>query len=184
MSTAKPLTKTLLQILTVAGKGAIDFYNLAYDLKFNGSAYLHGGHTYVRQLKRLQNEREAKLVLKRLRQRGYIKAEKLGRRLLVTLTTKGRQATLATQLQNAPMLSGGWFTVVIFDVPQSVNNARRQLRWLLRQGDFIKLQQSVWISRADAYKPLTELCQRLKLQPWVNVFYARNFLHLPHQVIK
>lgn len=181
--TTRPITKLLLELLAAAGTGTVDFYVMLHDLRFHRGAYLGGGHGYVKELQRLQNERAAKLVLKRLRERGYIRAQKLGRRLMVTLTTKGEQTTLAARLRVAPLRADRLYTVVIFDIPQSQNQTRRQFRWLLRQGGFIKLQQSVWVSRADAYQVLAAFTKRLRLEPWVNVFYARSFLNLPRRVM-
>lgn len=182
MLPTRPTTKVLLDLLSATGRGVVDFATLLYDLKYHRGAYLKGGHAYVKELQLLRDERQAKLVLKRLQERGYVRARNLGARILVTLTTKGEQATLAARLRTTPVRKDELYTVVIFDIPQSQNLARRQFRWLLRQGGFTKLQQSVWVSPSDAYQLLAAFVKRLKLEPWVNVFYARTFLHLPKQL--
>lgn len=87
-------------------------------------------------------------------------------------------ATLAIKLKQTPRSVRG-YTVVIFDIPQSENTARRQLRLLLRQGGFYKLQQSVWASSNDNYELLADFIKHLKLQQWVNLFRGSNFLYLP-----
>ncbi len=153
---------------------------MLYDLKYHRGTYLRGGHTLVKEYQRLSKETAAKRALTQLRQARYITAQKIGKRLLVTLTAKGRAATLVTQLKRAPRRPDTLSTVVVFDIPESQNIARRQFRWLLRQGGFAKLQQSVWVSRADVYKLVAQFVAQAKLKPWVNVFHAEHFLHLPH----
>ena len=141
-----------------------------------GPAFQKGGAGYVSELKKLSQERELRNVLHQLKKQKYITEYKLGQRLMLKLTNKGVHATLATRLKVAPSLKRGECTLVAFDIPRTQNEARRQFRWLLRQGGFIKLQQSLWVSRADCHQTLTQLIQELKLQRWVSIAYAHNFL--------
>ncbi len=171
-------TKILLQCLAEVGGIGVDFFNLIYDVKFHRGWYVKGGHSYVLEMKKLQQEKYAKMTLNQLRRSNYVKASYLGNKLIVSLTAKGWNHTLATKLRYAPKSKYG-YTVVIFDVPQSQNEARRQFRLLLKQGGFIRLQQSVWISTGDNYLTLKDFIKKLKLESWVNVFYGTNFLSLP-----
>ena len=173
-----PLTKLILGLLAGTGKPAIDFYSMLYDMRHYHGAYLRGGHASVQELKRLRREQDAKRALRQLQYAKYVKARRIGKRLEISLTQKGLAVTLALQLKQAAKSKLG-YTVVIFDVPQSENAARRQLRLLLRQGGFTKLQQSVWISQKDVYRLLADFIKKVKLEQWVNIFYGSNLLHLP-----
>jgi len=174
-----PTTKLLLALLSSTGKVAIDFYTLLYDLKFHRGDYVRGGHALVKEYQRFNKQREAKVALQQLKRAKYIQAQKIGNRLMVSLTAKGRAATLSAQLKAAQPRGDKLATVVIFDIPESQNNARRQLRLLLRQSGFTKLQQSVWQSKGDTYHLLAEFIKQVKLERWINVFRAKDFLNRP-----
>ncbi|MFA4818510.1 MAG: CRISPR-associated endonuclease Cas2 [Patescibacteria group bacterium] len=169
-----PTTKVLLQLLAQAGEAGVDFYNMLYDLKYHRGWYIAGGPAYVLEMKKLQQKKYAKQALDQLKRSGYVKASYLGERLMATLTKKGRASNLLCQLRNAPQLKQG-YTVVIFDIPETQQLARRRWRWFLRQAGFKKLQQSVWFSKLDNYLTLNDFIKKLKLQQWVNVFYGNNF---------
>lgn len=173
-----PTSKLLLHLLATSGRATVDFAIFFHDMRHHRQAYMMGGHTLVKEYQRLQKQRVALEALRQLQRRNYLKAKKVGNRLLITLTQKGTTASLSSKLQQAPTRTDGLYIVVIFDVPQSQNTARRQLRLLLRQGGFTKLQQSVWMSKTDTYDLIAQFIKRIKLEPWVNVFRARDFLHL------
>ncbi len=174
-----PISKIILTLLAQTGQTAIDYYNFFADLKFNRGYYLRGGHDLVVKMKKLQEEKLIKVTLKNLQRSNYIKAKKIGQRLTIFLTKKGLASTLAIRLKQSPTSKHKLATVVIFDIPQSQNAARRQFRLLLRQGGFTKLQQSVWASQRDNYNLVIEFVKQTKLTPWVNVFHANNFLTPP-----
>lgn len=175
----KPATKFLLELLAQAGRAPLDFFVFLHDLKYHRAAYARGGHALVEEFKRLKDQRTALRTLTVLSHSRYLTVHRIGRRLMVTLTTKGVAATLASHLRQAPKRSDGAYTVVIFDVPESQHLARRQFRLLLRQGGFIKLQQSVWVSERDVYDMVVEFVEQVKWQPWVNVFYSSHFWRWP-----
>jgi len=177
-----PLTKTLLNILADMGESAIEFGHLVSALSSGyGSAYRRGGRGYVAELKRFSNERDTQRVLQHLQRTHYVTTKKIGQRLMVTLSKKGWVATLAAQLRTAPPHQANYFTMVIFDIPESQRAARLQLRSLLKRGGFRLLQHSVWISNRDAYRVATEFVRRLKLQRWVNVYHATDLLQQPNK---
>jgi len=180
MSKRAVLTKLLLAILADLGESAVEFRHLTSAIAGHyGSAYGRGGHAYVVELKRLEREREVKAKLRQLRQTKYLVARKVGSRLMLSLTPKGRAATLVYRLQQAKLQKDGWYTVVIFDIPVSHNWSRKQFRQLLKQGGFIQLQRSVWASRAEVYETVAEFVRQVKLASWVNVYRAKDFLHMP-----
>ncbi|KKU39764.1 MAG: hypothetical protein UX54_C0004G0002 [Parcubacteria group bacterium GW2011_GWA2_46_39] len=111
--------------------------------------------------------------------RRYLEAKKIGHRVELFLTNKGQTATTSQRLLNASLHTRWNFTVVVFDIPRTENAVRRRFRWLLRQGGFLKLQHSVWISRRQVYKIMAKLINDLGLKKWVNVFEGQRFLVTP-----
>ncbi|MFH1866998.1 MAG: CRISPR-associated endonuclease Cas2 [Patescibacteria group bacterium] len=175
-----PLTKVLLNFLSGLKTTTIELGHLVSAISTHyGSAYRHGGYEYVVELKRLADKREVRQVVKRLRRSRYIKVQKIGKRLMVALTDKGKAATLVQRLRAAPPHRPNYFTIVIFDIPESQRAARLQLRALLKQGGFWLLQHSVWVSNQDAYQELAAFIKLLKLERWVNVYHATDLLYLP-----
>ena len=175
----KPASKTLLHILVASGQTTFDVLDILSNYKNYRSAYLRGGPTYVNELRNIKKTVSAQIALRSLARSKYIKAQKIGKRLTIALTEKGKTVYLAEQLRNAKLNPQKFYTVVIFDIPETQRLARRQLRLLLRQGGFIKLQQSVWVSKADTYELMSKLIRELKLQAWVNIYHAANFLKGP-----
>ncbi|MBI5466556.1 MAG: CRISPR-associated endonuclease Cas2 [Candidatus Kerfeldbacteria bacterium] len=173
-----PITKILLQVLAAAGQAGVDYVSMFYHIKRYGYGYILGGPGYVAEMKKLSEAKRLKRALWELKKSKYIKAKLIGDRLVYHLTAKGVEKTLITKLRQSPKSKYG-YTVVIFDVPESQNLVRRQLRWLLRQGGFKMLQQSVWITSANTYPLLKDFIIKMKLQSWVNVFYGNDFLQLP-----
>ncbi len=177
----RPVTKALLGILAELGGTLVDLNDLFVDIgQGYGSAHRRGGHEYVLELKALHQAARAQAAFRNLRRARYITARKIGRRFEVSLTPKGSAAVLVQQLrQLQPKRGATAYTVVVFDVPQTENRTRDQLRWLLRQGGFTKLQQSVWVGPAEAYQLVAAFVRQVHLQRWVNLFQATNFFHLP-----
>ncbi|MFH1867199.1 MAG: CRISPR-associated endonuclease Cas2 [Patescibacteria group bacterium] len=175
------LSKTLLYILFQAGKTIGDSITIANDTRRWQSALLQGGLGYLRLRRKLENERNARQAFYNLKRNNYIKAKKIGKRLILSLTSKGTEVLLREQLLRAPKHHQQYFTVVAFDIPESENRARRQFRWFLRQSGFKKLQQSVWVNNRNVYKPLADLIKQLNIDGWVNVFVANNFLRPPQK---
>jgi len=175
-----PLTKLLIKLMAASGQTAIDYYNLIYDLKYHRQDYLAGGHKLVKEMERLRELRQAEAALYQLRRSKYIKAKKIGDKMIVHLTAKGLTLTLADSLRRSPKKSTG-YTVVIFDIPENVRLARDHWRWLLKQGGFTKLQQSVWCSQRDVYDLITKFAKKYRLEKWVNVFQATDFWQRPNR---
>jgi DNA-binding transcriptional regulator PaaX len=122
----------------------------------------------------LQKISTTQAALRSLQRNKFITARKIGKKLIIELTAKGVSATLSEQLRQEILLPSGTYTMVIFDIPETEREARRQFRWLLRQGEFIKLQQSVWISKHNVQNTITRFIKNLKLDKWVNVGLVSN----------
>jgi len=166
--------------MALSGQGVIDNYNMMYDLKHHRGYYMTGGHKLVTEMQRFQKVRDARALLYQLKRAKYVKAKKIGDRIIVNLTATGLATTLADSLRQSAKSQKG-DTVVIFDIPETQRTARLQLRQLLKNGGFTKLQQSVWFSRADNYDLLVKFIKDMKLKPWVNVFRATDFWQRPNR---
>ncbi|HBT92583.1 MAG: hypothetical protein UV57_C0031G0001 [Parcubacteria group bacterium GW2011_GWD2_43_10] len=175
-----PASKFLLAALAKIGEATVDFNHLVSAVSSHyGRAYGKGGHTYVVELKRRQYEQDIKAKLRQLKINHYITAEKIGKRFLITLTKKGQATTIVQRLRSAKIMAKGWYTVVIFDIPVSQSWARKQFRQLLKEGGFFLLQQSVWASNGNVYTVVVDFVKQAKLDKWVNVYRATDFLYLP-----
>ena len=173
-------SKLLLFLLSGAGELAVGSLVALYDIRRWGWAYVKDGGASIREIKQLQNKSRVREAYRSLKRHQYLVERKVGKRLMITLTNKGRLALLQQKLRQADLLPKGTFTVVIFDIPESERLSRRQFRLLLRQSGFIKLQQSVWVSQRDVCQIVADFVRRIKLERWVNVYYGSNFLvHQP-----
>ena len=173
-------TKALLNLLSVLGDTGAEFAELWTAVVTGyGPAYQRGGAAYVAELKRFRSQADLRRKVKELARRRYVEIQKVGERFVVLLTSKGYGATFAQRCKNAPQHKMGWYTVVIFDIPEEFRTARCQLRRLLRQSGFIKIQQSVWASQADTYEIVVEFVKLAKIARWVNVYRATDFFKLP-----
>ena len=179
-NTPPPLTKALLAFIDGLEDSAIEFGALwsAFTTGY-GSAYRRGGSAYVAELKRFKQSSDLKRKINELARRRYVSIQHLGHRFMISLTDKGHTATIISRLQKARPHHLGWHTVVIFDIPEEMSKSRKQLRILLKQGGFKRLQQSVWVSEADTYNTMVEFIKHNKVTTWVNVYYATKFLYLP-----
>jgi len=179
VGTDRSTSKILLFLLSKAGELGVGSLVALYDIRRWGWTYVQGGQASVREIERLHDKRRVREAYRSLKRYRYLVERKVGKRLLVTLTDKGRSALLQQQLRQSDSLPKGTFTVVIFDIPESERLSRRQFRLLLRQSGFVKLQQSVWVSQRDARQIMADFVRRVKLGRWVNVYYGSQFFSSP-----
>lgn len=83
-----------------------------------------------------------------------------------SLTLKGRQHV---QPYVAKSLDGSQL-MVIFDIPESHGEQRRQLRTLLQYLGFSQVQRSVWMSPNDHAELVSDTIVDLSLGDWVQVY--------------
>lgn len=89
------------------------------------------------------------------------------------LTPAGRRKV---QPYVAKKLGKDVYLMVIFDIPQATNWVRRRLRLMLKELDFIQIQQSVWATRYDHVAVIEEMINELRLSNCVQVFEAARIL--------
>lgn len=176
-----PLTRVLLSVVNGFTEASVELSHLITALSTGyGSAWIKGGHPYVAELKRLRHKTTLLYALNQLKRSNYVRTKKIGDRLIISLTQKGLSSNIVNLLKLAKPNSSGTYTVIIFDIPETQRVARRQFRLLLRQGNFKKLQQSVWVSQADTYKIMADFIVSAKLKPWVNLYRGTDFLFSPN----
>lgn len=95
---------------------------------------------------------------------------------MVTIDTNGRPLVSELALQKLkpyePQLLANSRLMVIFDIPEQQKHLRQQLRLLLRELKFVKIQQSVWGSDYDSRDILAQEIARLEIQHYVELFEA------------
>ncbi len=178
-SKTPPLTKLLLKALISTGQEVINFIEFSNDIRHYQSIFRTGGYEAVQEFKKLQQANKLKKTINNLKYSNLIKTKKIGKKLIISLTDKGQMSSLSLQLRQAERHHNKLYTVVIFDIPETQRSARRHFRLLLRQGEFKKLQQSVWVSPRDNFQLLTNFIKQHQLNKWVNVFYGQNFFLSP-----
>ncbi|MFH1866962.1 MAG: CRISPR-associated endonuclease Cas2 [Patescibacteria group bacterium] len=174
------LTKILLWILNDIGSSVVEYEKLLEALTTGyRSAYFQGGSSYVAELKYFRQRAAAKQKLRELARRRYIKIIRRGQQMSIVLNDKARSASLPQRLRATPRLKSGWYTVVIFDIPEHLRSERRQFRFLLRQGGFKRLQQSVWVTKQNVLTLIADFIRQAKIRQWVNAYRAKDFLKAP-----
>lgn len=98
----------------------------------------------------------------RAQQSGLIKSGSSPR-----LTNKGEQ-TIKPYL--AERLEGEVRLLVVFDIPESYSNVRRQFRTKLKEWQFQQIQKSVWSTNKDYRAPLRDLISELNIGNFVNFY--------------
>lgn len=100
-----------------------------------------------------RQKNEMPFVMKRLKDKGYIKLISKNYNLFPTLTNKGKEylkhnfLTIGRfdQKINVGKIWNGKWHIVIFDIPESRRKTRNMLRFHLKKIGFIQIQASVWV---------------------------------------
>ena|SRR3989338_5606900 len=120
-------------------------------------------YDYVRRLRRSTYYG----ALHRLEKQELVVKRKKRRRVIYTITNKGRQ--LVERKNVIRKRSDGYSTVVVFDIPEEKRRARRAFRKFLLRNGFKPLQKSVYISRNKVPGTIIELSKELDLSSNVSV---------------
>ncbi len=166
------VTHFVLKSLAVVGSITVDFYTWTNDLR-RWQYHYESNREWKNYLKYIKDKNRSRKLLHNLKRRNYIKINKIGNRVIISLTDKGKMAALKNSLLQTKKMSDK-YTVVIFDIPETARLARVLFRKLLKEASFKKLQQSVWISNCDAHDIMIKFIKEQKIDKWVNVFYATD----------
>lgn len=152
--------------LTVLEQSVDGFVKLQ-DFRQHPSAYLYGDG------RNLSKSALSKAIV-RLKEKGFVKAEKIGiDEIVFKLTDEGKTALLLNKLEEEDW-DGKW-RVVIFDIPEQKRLVRDLLRRNLKKWGFKPLQKSVWISKKNVTNKLFDYICYLKIEKWVWVFESDKY---------
>lgn len=134
--------------------------------------FLDNPHTFVMTGYRTNlNYSNFYKTIKAMRKNGYIETPRDGRKILLKLTDKGRQALILRKLLENKSWDGKW-RIVIFDIPEKHRKVRNALRTQLRLWEFQPWQKSVWVSKKDVSLELKKLTKELGISNWVKILVA------------
>lgn len=156
MGTKKSIAKFILLILEKSVDGYVRFED------FTNHHYKY--HYGIPELKKTSLSQ----ALKRLRERGlidFVDDQKLAYRL----TDNGKQEAVWESIKNDNKKWDGKWRIVIFDVPEKRRVARDLLRENLKKWGFVAWQQSVWVTKKDCLKPLSNFIKSVGISDWVIV---------------
>lgn len=156
MGTKKSIAKFILLVLEKSVDGYVRFED------FTNHHYKY--HYGIPELKKTSLSQ----ALKRLRERGlidFVDDQKLAYRL----TDNGKQAAVWESVKNDNKKWDGKWRIVIFDVPEKRRTERDLLRENLKKWGFIAWQQSVWVTKKDCLKPLSNFIKSVGISDWVIV---------------
>jgi|SRR3989344_4610458 len=106
--------------------------------------------------------------LYQLKQSGMVEMTKKNNQLFLKLTNKGELKALIAKIKipNKTRWDGKW-RFVIFDIPEVSKQKRDQLRRLLKQAGFKKIQSSVFASPYPIAREAIEYLKKVKLKKYI-----------------
>ena len=156
--------KSLNAYILLALEKAVDGYVRLEDLGHRSYRYTYGyPNVPTSQLSQ---------AIKRLREKGFIKQDKINMgEVVLKLTDQGRDA-LGIE-DNAEQWDGKW-RIVIWDIPEQKRIIRNLFRRNLKKWGFKHLQNSVWTSKRNVYQKLMDYIKDLGIEQWVTVIEAEK----------
>ena len=156
--------KSLNSYILLALEKAVDGYVRLEDLGHRSYRYTYGYPAVPTS--------QLSQAIKRLREKGFIKQDKINMgEVVLKLTDQGRDA-LGIE-DNAEQWDGKW-RIVIWDIPEQKRIIRNLFRRNLKKWGFKHLQNSVWISKRNVYKKLMDYVKNLGIEQWVTVIEAEK----------
>ncbi|MBU4315510.1 CRISPR-associated endonuclease Cas2 [Patescibacteria group bacterium] len=113
-------------------------------------------------------------TMRQLKEKKLIKVKKVGNKYNVLLTDEGMIEYLHHKLIDCNEFEDDQVTMVIFDIPETQRQVRKQLRRFLEEACFMPIQKSVWISKFDSGEILSNFFQLKGRQKWIRVFKAKR----------
>ncbi len=176
-----PLAKTMLWLIANGHNNLSFAIESASDLIYMMN---HPGRKAVRQYELHQWMKEKKYkkhqintTLKQLEKVGKISSKNINGELHFALTNKGWAEMLLANIKKASKLPAGYYTIIIFDIPEEDRTSRHTLRRLLRECNFTMLQRSVWLSKYNVVEEMKNFITTRKLTGYINVFLAKGLIN-------
>jgi len=156
--------KSLNAYILLALEKAVDGYVRLEDLGHRSYRYTYGyPNVPTSQLSQ---------AIKRLREKGFIKQDKINMgEVVLKLTDQGRDAL---GIEDKDELWDGKWRIVIWDIPEQKRIIRNLFRRNLKKWGFKHLQNSVWTSKRNVYQKLMDYIKDLGIEQWVTVIEAEK----------
>lgn len=124
------------------------------------------------------NQRKLRYTVRRLRERGMVTWQERDGAVTIRITEKGKQRALHYRLQDLtmqrkPRWDGRW-RLVIFDIPDTKKNARDALRRKLKEMDFVRLQESVFVTPYPCKEVVDFIAELYEVYPYVRLVLAQK----------
>jgi CRISPR-associated endonuclease Cas2 len=110
--------------------------------------------------------------LRKFESYGLIKRQKESRGYSFVITQKAK--VLRRKMEIKKLRTDGFFTLIIFDIPESKHNARDTLRRYLIRNGYTQIQRSSFLSKRLISEDLKELITELVLDKNLNIFAVKN----------
>ena len=126
-------------------------------------------YAWARRLKRIDPDK-AYRTLRHLESDGLVRVQKKEDGNFVLLTSKGELIVLLNKA--AIVRQGKWdhkWRIIIFDIPETSKNKRREFRLLLKQNNFAKLQASVYASPYPLNREAISYLRRTGLMGYIRI---------------
>ncbi|MFA4936798.1 MAG: hypothetical protein WC575_00685 [Patescibacteria group bacterium] len=171
MASPTQTKKLLWEIIQLITRGL----TIAVEMRRYQTIYLSGGgHEQVLDIKRRMEFKNLRNKIYQLKRTRYLVTKKIGNRLMVSLTAKGKKELLKYKISSALPYKDNLSTMVIFDIPEQARQGRDYFRNFLRENNFKQIQKSVWFSKQNVTQPLNDFLKYYRLTDWVKVFEART----------
>lgn len=114
-------------------------------------------------------------AIKRLKEQRLISERRVGNKISLELTEKGKGLTIRGQItKKAGLLPGKSLCLVSFDIPESQRGARDALRQIFREAEFQRIHNSLWATRKDVVADFVALIKRMGAEKWISVFVGER----------
>lgn len=157
--------KSLSYHLLYALEKAVDGYVRLEDLGHRSYRYTYG-YPDVRKSKLSQ-------AIKRLRERGLVKQDKIDASKVVLKITELGRDILGTSDFDERKWDGRW-RIVIFDIPEQKRIIRDMFRRKLKHWGFRVWQRSVWVTKNNVTEKLRRTIKELGVEKWVAILESDN----------
>lgn len=175
ISRTKQIVCTIRDLLRDQKEDWIGLFIGTVDLRYR-RLFFGGGVSAVYRRFRQEEIHAHAALLRRLQQQKCIALRRIGNEMRITLTEKGKRIAMREQMRNAPSCKRNECVIVIFDIPEREQSARKQFRLLLKECGFEQLQRSVWMSRCDVLDTLRSFIHSTNCNKWIRVFRAMDVL--------
>ncbi len=115
-------------------------------------------------------------LVRRLKQGGHLKILRIKNNLAITITSKGLDKILKTELKltdKKPRKDGKW-QMVLFDIPENKRRGRDYFRKGLQYLGYKMLQKSIWVCHYEVLKETKNLIKRYNLKECVELLLIQK----------